>query len=506
MKVLSAKQIQQVDKYTIENEPILDINLMERAAKACSNWIYSHYEKTQKIVILVGKGNNGGDGLAIARILAENDFSVSVYLLSKKLKNSPKINYERLQKQGIVDLIEINQITDLETIPSNSLLIDTLFGSGLTRPLEEFPRKIVEFTNKLDLTVISIDIPSGFFAEDNSLLQLSLNEKNAYSNAIKANITLTLELPFLSFFFPDAQNHVGKFYCLPIGLDHDYIDLQDSYIYFVDKRLIDSIKRKRMKFSHKGNFGHALLIAGSYGKMGASILAARAALRSGIGLLTVHVPVSGYEIMQTAVPEAMVCVDESGIRFCNADELEMYAAIGIGPGIGQKQSTQNSLLGIIESRVSKMVFDADAINILSQNKEWLEKIPENSIFTPHPKEFERLVGKTTNYYERIQKQLAFAKKYKAYILIKGAHTSVACPDGSLYFNSTGNQGMATAGSGDVLTGIVLSLLAQGYSSKQAIIFAVYLHGLAGDLATQKIAQEALIASDIIDFLSEAFRN
>ncbi|MEN8118874.1 MAG: NAD(P)H-hydrate dehydratase [Bacteroidota bacterium] len=502
MKILYSEQVRKLDAYTIENEPILSINLMERAAKVCSNWIINKFKDKPKVKIFSGPGNNGGDGLAIARMLADYGFSVNVFLKSTKLSQNTQINYDRILAQKNINVSILKNKNDFPKINKSDLVIDALFGSGLTRPVEGFYGQIIGFINKSKATIISIDIPSGCFSEDNS--KLAKADDGGYLSVIKAHYTLTLELPFLSFFFPDTQFHIGEWHCLSIGLSKTYLAEIKSTNEYLTKRTIKKTLKKRQKFDHKGTYGHALLIAGSYGKMGAAILAAKACLRTGIGLLTTHFPISGYEIMQTAVPEAMVCIDESGTLFCKSDEQDLYQAIGIGPGIGQKKATLNSLIGVLTNAEKPVVLDADALNLIAKNNDLYDLIPENSILTPHPGEFRRLVGESASYFEQYQKQIELAKKQKIIVVLKGAHTSIALPDGRCYFNSSGNPGMATAGSGDVLTGVLTSLLAQGYEPEDAAQLGVYLHGLAGDIAAQKMGMETVIAGDIINNLGKAF--
>lgn len=502
MKILDSEQVKKLDEYTIKNEPILSISLMERASNTCSQWIMDHFASNVSVSVFAGPGNNGGDGLAIARILAENGYNVKVYICGNKLSSDSLINYERLliQKKAFIKFIIAAE--DFPRIKADELIIDALFGSGMSRPLSGLFKDIVQFLNSSSAQIVSIDIPSGFFSMDNSQLTSSLD--GGYVNAIRANYTLSLELPFLSFLFPDAQFHVGKLVILPIGLNKTYLDEIETVFHYIDHELARGLLKPRQKFAHKGTFGHALIIAGSYGKMGAAILACRACLKSGVGLLTVHVPVSGYEIMQTAVPEAMTCIDESGTRFCRTEEQGNYTNIGIGPGLGTKKFTVDLLDKLLENSNKPVVLDADALNIIAANKEMLKNLPANSILTPHPGEFSRLVGASQNYYTRLHMQIEFAKKHRVFVVLKGANTSIATPDGKCYFNSSGNPGMATAGSGDVLTGIITSLLVQGYTSENAAVLGVYIHGLAGDIAAQTHSEEALIASDIIDNLGQAF--
>jgi ADP-dependent NAD(P)H-hydrate dehydratase / NAD(P)H-hydrate epimerase len=503
MKILSAEQVKKLDSYTIKNEPILSINLMERAARACTDWISQRFKVNTPVSVFAGPGNNGGDGLAMARILADLGYNIRVYICGNKLSPDSLINYERLLIQKLTYIKFIISPEDFPRLKSNELVIDALFGSGLMRPLHGLFADIVHFINRSDATILSIDIPSGLFSEDNSQLNKCLD--GGFVEAVRANFTLTLELPFLSFMFPDTQMHIGELSIIPIGLNQTYLNEIDTKFYYVDNEYVSDLVIKRRKFDHKGNFGHALIIAGSYGKMGAAVLAGKACLRAGVGLLTVHVPVSGYEIMQTAVPEAMVCIDESGTRFCKTEEQVNYSIIGIGPGIGTRKSTAEMLENLLKNSQKPVVLDADALNILAANKHILGYLPKDSILTPHPGEFKRLVGETGNHFKKLEMLIEFATHHKVYMVLKGANTIIATPGGKCFFNSTGNPGMATAGSGDVLTGILTSLLAQGYTSLNAAILGVYLHGLAGDLVAEKIGQHALIAGDIIEYLGKAYQ-
>jgi NAD(P)H-hydrate epimerase len=498
MKLFSTIQIAEIDKFTIENEPIANIDLMERASMQITNWLVQHFSTEQKMVFFAGPGNNGGDGLAIARQMAELDFVCEVHLLDfgKGLKGSPAINWQRLEEQKKVNLSKISTIQDFPEIGKTDVILDGLFGSGLTRPLEGLPAEIVSKLNQLLNTIIAIDIPSGLMGEDNA--------ENNSANILRADYTLTFQFPKISFLFPENEVYVGEWEVLPIGLHPDGIDQIPSNYHFIEA---DDVREKipvRSKFDHKGTFGHALLIAGSFGKMGAAVLASKACLRAGVGLLTSHVPRLGYSVIQTAVPEAMVNVDQHDSICTEFPNLEPYSAIGIGPGIDKKSNSCKALYSLLVNSKVPLIIDADALNILSDHKEWLDKIPEGSILSPHPGEFKRLVGETKNSFKQIQKQIQFSEKYKVVVVLKGAHTSISTPTGKIYFNSTGNSGMATAGSGDALTGILLGLTAQGMSSTDAAIFGVYLHGLAGDLAAKEKSEFSLVAGDIIEYMGKAF--
>lgn len=500
MKLFTTKQIAGIDKFTIENEPVADIDLMERAAMQITGWLVQRFSTEQKMVFFAGPGNNGGDALAIARQLANLDFQCEVFLLDfgKELKGSPAKNWKRLEEQGKVKLAKLQKPAHFPRIENTDVLIDGLFGSGLSRPLEGLPAEIVQKINALPNTTIAIDIPSGLMGEDNS--------GNISESIVRADFTLTFQFPKISFLFPENEPFTGKWEVLPIGLHPGGIAETPSDFYFVEKEEVKEMIPVRSKFAHKGTFGHALLIAGSYGKMGASVLASKACLRSGVGLLTTHIPHFGYSVIQTAVPEAMVSVDDHDSIFTGLPDLTPFTAIGAGPGIGLKSNSKKALKELIEKVNVPLVLDADALNILSENKEWLRELPENTILTPHPGEFKRLAGETANSWERIEKQRQMAGEFKIIIVLKGAFTSIALPNGKLFFNSTGNPGMATAGSGDSLTGVVLGLLAQQIPPEDAAIAGVFLHGMAGDLAAQKISENAIIAGDITDFLGKAFLN
>jgi ADP-dependent NAD(P)H-hydrate dehydratase / NAD(P)H-hydrate epimerase len=501
MKLLSCSQIREADAFTIKNEPIKSIDLMERAAGNCYKWLAKRIRKEQTFHIFCGLGNNGGDGLVIARMLAKNDFKVNIYIIrhSENCSEDFKINEERLLKIKNIEIINISDSSQLNTtsFPEHSVIIDAIFGSGLSKPISGLVKDIVQLINKNKTVTISIDIPSGLFGEDNKD-----NDKQAI---IKADYTLTFQFPKLSFLFAENDIYVGDWQLINIDLHPEFIENIDSNYMLLHESDIKPKIMPRNKFSHKGIFGHALLISGSYGKMGAAVLASKAALKIGAGLLTTHIPKCGYNILQTAIPEAMVVVDDSEHYISNNIKIDTIQAIAIGPGIGMKEETAKTIKLLIQNSTIPIIFDADAINILAENKTWLSFIPKNSIFTPHPKEFERIAGKTSNSFERLNLQKTFAIKYSSYVVVKGAFTSIACPDGKVYFNTTGNPGMATAGSGDVLTGILLGLFSQGYSAKDTCMIGVYLHGLAGDIAAQRESHESIIAGDIVNSISKAYK-
>lgn len=496
MKILSAKQTRELDAYTIEHEPISSIDLMERASSVFVDWFTAHYPRQQQIIhIICGMGNNGGDGLAVARLLHLMTYQVRVSIcrFAERGSDDFEVNLERLQAIEEVEITAIQQNAPLPRIAADDILIDAIFGSGLNRPVTGYWAKLLEHINATASPIISIDIPSGLFAD-----------QVTQGATIHAHRTFTFELPKLAFLFPENQDIVGEWEYESIGLSPEYQEQLETDHYFIDEKLAKSFCRKRHKFDHKGTFGHALLVAGSYGKVGAAILSAKAALRSGLGLLTIHAPRCAYEILQISIPEAMVSIDRHRHFISEWPDPGKYQSMGIGPGIDQRKTTEDAVLGLVEAADYPIVVDADGLNILSRNQEYIAKLPANSILTPHPKEFERLFGKTKNNFERLALQRQLAQQHHLIIVLKGAHTAVALPNGHCYFNSTGNPGMATGGSGDVLTGIITGLLAQQYSPAQAAILGVYLHGLAGDLAATELEHHSLVAGDLVQYLGKAF--
>ncbi len=503
MKIFSALRIREADAYTIAHEPIEGIELMERAANQCAAWIENRYPAGKSFHIFCGMGNNGGDGLAIARLLYLSGHQVSAYIVfyGKDFSADCLANKTRLEHLFRFPLHAIHEGEDCPAeLPEDTIIIDALFGTGLTRPLAGLTATVVEKINALHWShpVISIDLPSGMFADNTT--------KNSLS--VQADFTLSFQFYKLSFLMPENADTVGEVILLSIGLHPDYIRDTATLNQLVDEGILKNIYKKRKLFGHKGSYGHALIIAGSYGKMGAAVLGARACLRSGVGLLTCYIPEKGVQIMQTAVPEAM-CMTGNPLSpkesLGSSVPLEKFSAIGIGPGIGTAQEQADILEETFRRFKKPMVIDADALNILALHPELFALLPPSSILTPHPKEFERLFGKTADDFERLDFLREKAAQYQAFILLKGHYSCIACPDGHCYFNPTGNPGMATGGSGDVLTGLLTGLLAQGYSTREAALLGAYLHGMAGDIAASCRSQEAMIAGDIVENLGKAFK-
>lgn len=497
MKFFCTTQIHEIDQYTIDHEPIASIELMERAARAIFHEYINTFPITSPIWIIAGPGNNGGDALALARLLLEASYKVNVILLQGgKFSVDCETNKNRLQDQFPAHLTILTNNFIIPEISAQTILIDGLFGSGLTREIEGIYATAVNWMNESGCKIISIDIPSGLQGEENT---------QTLGAIVKADQTYSIQFPKLSFFFPENEKFVGKWKVLDIGILPEIIAKTKSKFEYLEKYDIQQIIRHRNKFVHKGTFGHLLLIAGSEGMAGAAILSAKAAMRSGTGLVTVQSSEANRIILQTAVPEAIFRSTNLSSSSFDKIDYQQYTAISIGPGIGQEKTMAVFLKTLLISQNKPIVLDADALNIISKNPEFLNYIPQNSILSPHPKEFERLFGNCENGYTRMKKANEMAVKLGLVIVLKGAHTMIALPDGQLIFNSTGNSGMATAGTGDVLTGIISGLLTQGYLPENTAKLGVYLHGLAGDLALTEQSEESLIAGDIIDFIGKAFK-
>lgn len=496
MNLYTATQTRAWDTFTLENEPITSVNLMNRAAQTFVDFLIQNCPESKPVVIFCGTGNNGGDGVAIARLLHWRGFSAKVVVCDFATKHSPDFDaqIQALPAHQNLELVVLQSAQYMPGVDKNALIVDALFGSGLSRVLEGEWAQVVDYLNQLPNEIFSVDLPSGLFSDVHT-------PGNAVIQAAK---TFSFERPRRAFFFPENAKRVGDWSFKTIGLLPAFEAENTSEFHYLTQEDAAELYRPRPKYGHKGTFGHALLVAGSFGKMGAAVLAAQACLRSGVGLLTVHAPRSGNIILQSAVPEAMVSADHRAKYWAEVPDLQVYASIGVGPGIGKEPETTSALELLLKTYDRPLVLDADALNLCAENPKWWTFLPKNSILTPHPKEFERLFGKTENDFQRNDLQRQKAVEHGVFIVLKGAHTAIACPDGACWFNSTGNPGMATGGSGDVLTGILTGLLAQGYSPKSAALLGVYLHGLAGDLAAKTESEEGLTAGDLPEYLGEAW--
>ena len=500
MKIFTAAQIHELDKYTIENEPIESIDLMERAAKALTRAIMDEYSSLMPVIVFAGPGNNGGDALAVARMLAENNYTVTVYLfnVNGKLSNDCAVNKVRLMdNRRVKNFIEVRQEFDPPVLEEGMLIIDGMFGSGLNKPLAGGFASLVKYINSSAATVVSIDVPSGLMTEDNTY--------NVRANIIHADLTLTLQHVKLAFLFKENQPYIGRLKVLDIRLSKEGIQKLDANYTMLEENDVRQLIQPRSAFAHKGDMGHALLIAGSYGMGGAAVLAAKACLRSGCGKLTVHSPKKNNMVLQMSVPEAIIQLDREETTFSEPIDTEEYHVVGIGPGIGTSEQSAIAMISQIRRSQCPIVADADALNMLGTHRSWMQQLPKGMILTPHPKELDRMEGNCADSYERLVKASNLAERIQGYVILKGHYSALCMPDGHVIFNSTGNAGMATAGSGDVLTGIITGLLARGYKQAEACLLGMYLHGLAGDIAAKELGEESLIASDLIQYLPKAFK-
>lgn len=494
MKIFTAREIRSWDQFTISKEPISSTQLMERASITASNWISEHCKVHRKVVVLCGIGNNGGDGFAVARMLYLKGFDVDVFVNDPKGKFSEdaSVNLKRL---GSISGISVRTFKQIEqyNFDDTTIIIDALFGTGLSRPLADEYKELVEWINKKDIPKIAIDIPSGLSAD---------GLFDGDFTVLKADYTLSFQCWKRSFLHPETGIYTGKVIILDIRLSEKYKKATETAYFATDDSFAGSFFSFRNEFAHKGNYGKAIIAGGSYGKIGAAVLATKSALKTGAGLTFTLAPQCGYHILQSTCPEAMFT--EGGDRFIKCFDIDKGTVIGIGPGLGTHEETQKALLAFLKDYQTPLVLDADALNIIAGDQKNLQLIPKRSIITPHPKEFERLFGKTENSFKRLELAREKAKELSIYIVLKDHHTQVVTPEGNVYYNLTGNAGLAKGGSGDILTGILTSLLAQGYSEKDTCILGVWLHGKAADFAAEKHSKESMLPTDVIDELGNVF--
>ena len=491
MKILTGKDIREADRYTMEHEPISSLDLMERASRSIARWMGENIGRETPLLFVVGKGNNGGDGLAVARMLSEEGYCCSVCGLfaPESMTDECRINWERLP-----EAVERCTIDSLP-LTESTVVVDALLGTGVQGEVKELVRSAIVKINSLKNRVVSIDMPSGMGTEFG----------NAERTMVRAWVTLTLEFPKLALLLPEAGDAAGRVVVLPIGLDPQYIAENSSPYFYTERAEAQRLIEPRNRFAYKGTHGHALLICGSRGMVGAAVMATRAALRSGCGLVTTHLPESERMVVQVACPSAMVSCDPESVFSCVPKHLERYRVVGVGCGVGQDSRSVQAFRDLLASVTAgvRLVIDADALNILAAHPEYLHLVPPNTILTPHLGELKRLIGAWNGEEEKIGRVRALAARLQAYIVVKGSNTMICTPGGRCMFNATGNPGMAKGGSGDVLTGYITGLLARGYDPCRAAVLGVYLHGLAGDKAAEKYGEEGMNASDMIDFLGIA---
>ena len=499
MKIFTSKDISEIDRYTIAHEGVSSWELMERAASSIAKVIMERWLPKQRIVIFAGPGNNGGDALAVARLIADQGYSSEVFLFNTKSSLSPDClkNRNMLKDSENVIFTEVKQSFDFPDLSETDVVVDGLFGNGLKERLVGGYVSIIKNINESGAFVISIDIPSGLFGETNYYTILS--------NVIHANLTLSIQFPRLSFFYKENAQCIGEWRTIDIGLSRTAMHNTPSNYYLIDSVAVKEALKSRPTFGDKNDFGRIYIAAGSLGMVGASVICTKAALRTGVGVVTTHTPSCGYLPMQIAVPEAIVDTDDDNCHITKIEPHPKASAVAIGPGIGTEKETINALGTFLKRAKKPVILDADALNCIAKVSMLISDIPMNSILTPNEAEFDRLFGDSFSEEERVKKAVDVAFKKKIIIILKGHYTKVIRPDGKVYINTSGNSGMATAGSGDALTGIIAALIGQGYSPCAAATIGVHIHGLAGDLAKKRHSEFGVIASDIVDNIGKAFK-
>ncbi|WP_292010837.1 NAD(P)H-hydrate dehydratase [Chryseobacterium sp.] len=495
MKIFNSHQVRSADRYTIDHEPVSSIELMERAATASVEWILKHSKSYEKVAVFCGNGNNGGDGFAIARMLYLKGFDVNVFIdkSNTQFSNDALVNFLRLKDFSGISIKDFEEAKDDNS--EQTILIDAIFGTGLLRKLEGKHKDVIELLNKRKQVKISIDIPSGLFAD-------KISEED--STVLQSDFTLSFQFWKKSFLHPETGKYTGKVIILDINLSKEYIQNTETHDFVISDEIVQSFFKPRLDFSHKGTYGKVIIAGGSYGKIGAAVMATKSALRTGAGLTFSIVPQCGYETLQGSCPEAMF-IEGGDDRYIDNIKTEEGAVYGIGPGLGTEPVTEEAFVQFLRGYSKPLVIDADALNILSKDQERIRLLPESSIITPHPKEFERLFGDSANSFERLELARSKSRELNICIVLKDHHTQVITPDGKVYYNVTGNAGLAKGGSGDILTGIITSLLAQGYSEKEAAVFGVWLHGKAADYAADKKSEESMLPTDVIEELGTVFK-
>lgn len=499
MKILSKEQIYEGDKLTTERQNISSTDLMERTGTQIFNWIHMRMQGAQvPIHVFCGIGNNGGDGLVLARHLITHGYNVVTYIINCSDKRSKDflINYDRIKnvtKEWPIMLSCKEDFSEIK-IEERDIIVDAVFGIGLNRPPNEWVQQLFQWWRSSKAYILAIDVPSGLYTDK------AVENENA---VVHAGYTLSFQSPKLVFFLPETAKYTVQWEVLDIGIDRDYLMQTETEAELIGKLEVLPLYKPRDKFAHKGDFGHVMILGGSYGKIGAVNLACKAALSSGAGLVTAYVPECGYHSLQTALPEVMVITDKNNDFIGSINFNIEPNAIGFGVGLGTESKTVEALENFLKTNKTPLVIDADGLNILSNKKALLKLLPEQSILTPHPKELERLVGKWSDDFDKLKKVKAFSKKHKVIVIVKGAHSITVFGD-KLYVNTTGNPGMATGGSGDVLTGIISGLVAQGYEPLAATIFGVYLHGKSADIALEDYGYQSLVASHITEYMGKAF--
>lgn len=500
MKIFTTETIRQIGEASIKAEGISTLDMVEREAAAAAYEIMSRWRPSKRIYIFAGPGNNGADALAVSRLLHDQGYKPTTYLFNTRnshLTAACSVNRERLLQVEGADFNEIERTFEPPELTADDVVVDGLFGTGLSAPLTGGYKSLVQLFNESEAFVVSLDIPSGLFGE--------WNTGNDRRYVVKASLTLCYQYPRLSFYFAENAEHIGEVVMLDLDLNKDGELRPQSDFYLIERRQAKRQIVARDPYTQKYDYGTVLLVAGSYGMMGAAVLAARGAMRAGAGLVTVHAPRCGYDVIQTAVPEVLFEPDESQLVSSLIETKRRYSVVAIGPGISTSPETVDAIDVFLKRHKGRIILDADALNCISMRPQLLNCIPRGSIITPSAIEFDRLFGHHDTDEERLKKAIDMSRRRDLTIVLKGHHTMTVRPNGKVFINDSGNAGMSTAGSGDVLTGVIAGLLAQGYASDTAVVLAVYIHGLAGDLAAEEHSEFGVMAGDIADGIGRAFR-
>ena len=500
MKIFTTEEIRKIDNFTIEKEGISSIELIERVAEAVTAEIVKRWRQSKPVGVFAGNGNNGADGLAVARLLAEHGFKVHIYLFNiggNRLSPECQACRDMVVDRPGISMTEVIDTFMMPDLHRNYLIIDALFGSGLREPLKGGFSYLVQRINEANATVVSIDLPSGLLGDWNPQL--------ISRDVVHATLTLTVQHPRLAFFMEDNAELVGEWRLLDIGLSETAARSTPAKFYLVEEVDVANALRHRPAFSSKRDFGDAIIYAGSYGMMGAAVLAARGALRAGVGKLTVEAPKCGYAVLQTAVPEALYSHNQGEVVIERINLPRPFNAVAIGPGIGTREATIKALEEFLSAMKHPVILDADALNCIAKKPSMLNLVPVLSILTPHAGEFDNLFGRHPNPEARLKKAIEMARFYNVIIVLKGHYTAIVRPDGKIYFNSSGCSAMATAGAGDVLTGVLSAMIAQGYKPEIATLISVFIHGVAGELAAREHGEFGVTAGDIAANVGRALR-
>lgn len=493
MNIYTTREIQHIVEANLRLDNLDMDTLVERAAKGIGGEIEKRWKQGVTVYVFAGPYDNGAYALATARHLLERGYRLKVTLFNIEIDPAQEIvkrQRDRLISAGLSldNFVEVNKNFRMPEIAPGSLVLDGIFGSELNRNLEPGYGLLIRHINEKNVKVVSIDVPTGMTGDWNS--------RTSPNYVIKARLTVALQFPHLAFFLPNMSDNIGEWVAVDMGLKAgSFQSLTQKYLLIGRNEAKRFLSRRRL-FTSKDDYGKGMIFAGSFGMMGAAVLAAKGALRSGIGKLTVSTPMCGFPIIQTSVPEALYQYAESQEFFTRIKPHYSYDAVAVGPGIGTNEATINALDDYLSTVPSPVILDADALNCIALRPLLLNKLPNMSVITPHAKEFDRLFGEQSNGDSRLLKAIEVAKLYNIIIVLKGHYTAVVRPDGMLTFNDSGTPAMATPGSGDVLTGILTSFYAQLKNPVLAAVAAVYVHGRAGEIAEKEQGSYGVLASDI----------